>query len=188
MIVCVTGSDCVGKSTLVKLLSEVLGWETIHFDKPKNYEDGKQQYFDFANKMNQNPGKNIICDRLHEGEWVYAPLYRGYKGDYMQEFEKEVTKNQDYLLVHVKADLQTVLERARSRGEDFVKEEDFVHVLNAFEEYKKEQQLPYITIDTTNSKTGSDVRKILDAMEIAKDTWKEIREGKRKTTRVEVSA
>lgn len=186
MILKITGCDCSGKSTLVKALSEKLNWDNIHFDKPKNYEDGKKQYFDFAEKMNMNPSINIICDRLEEGEWIYAPLYRNYKGDYLQEFEKEITRVHDYLMVYVKADLEVILERARVRGEDFVKEDDFSKVLDNFDKYLSEQQLPYIIIDTSDSKTEEDVNKILNAINKAKDIWSKIRNGEIVSTKIKL--
>ncbi|MNJ90388.1 thymidylate kinase [compost metagenome] len=177
MILMISGCDGTGKSTLVKALSEKLGWENKHFDKPKNLEDGKEQYFNFAKTMNDQPHKNIICDRLHDGEWVYAPLYRGYKGNYMREFEREITKNHNFLFVYVKASLDTIIDRTRKRGEDFVKEEHFQTVLDSFEEYLNEQALPFIVIDTTNSNTDEDVERIINAMNKVDKIWNCVREG-----------
>lgn len=176
-IISLTGSDCSGKSTLVENLSKTTGHSSIHFDKPKDMEDGKQQYFEFAENMNSDSSKNIICDRLHEGEWIYAPLYRGYTADYMREFEREIIKKHNFLLVYVKAEIDTILNRARTRGEDFVKEEDFQTVLDLFNDYMNEQALPYIEVDTTNSKTENDVKRILDAYQKVDKIWTAIRNG-----------
>lgn len=176
-ILAVTGCDGVGKSTLVTELSKALGYETKHFDKPKDMEDGKKQYFEFAKDMNNDPSKNIICDRLHEGEWVYAPLYRGYTADYMREFEREIVKKHNYLQVYVKAELDTIIERTRKRGEDFVKEEHFKTVLDYFDKYMNEMALPYIEIDTTNSKTEDDIKKIIDAFNKVNFIWDLFRNG-----------
>ena len=38
----------------------------------------------------------IIFDRTHLGEVVYAPLYRGYSGDYVYELEEELTQDKLY--------------------------------------------------------------------------------------------
>lgn len=38
-------------------------------------------------------GASIIFDRTHLGECVYAPLYRGYSGDYVMQMEREFVEN-----------------------------------------------------------------------------------------------
>ena len=171
------GGDGVGKSTLVKAVSKKLNFYSKHFDKPLNYEDGKKQYFDFLNNLKELDKKSVICDRLHDGEWIYAPLYRNYTGDYMREFERELINRYSYLLVYVKADLQTIVERTRRRGEDFVKEEHFQKVLDSYDEYMYEQALPYIEIDTTSSDTNNDVDKIISSYRKSKKIWEEVRIG-----------
>jgi len=174
----IVGGDGVGKSTLVNALSKKLNCESIHFDKPKDMKDGKNQYFSFANNMNNDSNKMIIADRLHEGEWVYAPLYRGYTADYMREFEREIIKKHNFLLVFVKAEMETILHRTRTRGEDFVKEEHFQTVQDLFNDYMNEQALPYIEVDTTNSKTPDDVKRILNAYNKIDKIWNAIRNAK----------
>lgn len=176
-IISMTGCDGVGKSTLVKVTSKSLNCEWKHFDKPKDLKDGKQQYFNFAEMMNSNPSEVIVADRLHEGEWIYAPLYRGYKADYMREFEREIVKVHNFLLVYVKAEVETIIERTRIRGEDFVKEEHFQTVLDLFNDYMNQQSLPFIEIDTTNSETENDLKRILLAYEKINTIWNLIRNG-----------
>lgn len=167
MIIHTAGCDCSGKSTLVKGLSQKLNYPTKHFDKPNDLEDGKKQYFDFINSHNGD----IVCDRLHDGEWIYAPLYRGYEGNYLHEFERELIKKHNYLFVYVKAKLDTIIKRARNRGEDFVKEEHFQTVLDNYSRYVNKQKLPYMVIDTTNSKTPEDVEKVVLNSEKVNNIW-----------------
>lgn len=38
----------------------------------------------------------LIFDRTHLGELVYAPLYRGYSGDYVYEYEKDLIESKPY--------------------------------------------------------------------------------------------
>lgn len=172
MITHVTGCDGVGKSTLVESLSKNLSYPSRHFDKPKDMKDGKNQYFNFV-KGNR---KNWICDRLHDGEWVYAPLYRGYMANYMQEFERALIKNNNYVLIYVKAELETIIERTRKRGEDFVKEEHFQTVLNYFDGYLNKQKMPFIVVDTTNATIGAGVNKAQDATDKVNKIWNMIRD------------
>jgi len=56
---------------------------------------------------------NIIFNRSHLGESVYAPLYRGYNGDYVFDIEKKFlheVKDQVYLITLVN-DPETILSR-----------------------------------------------------------------------------
>lgn len=166
-----SGCDGTGKSTLVRELSKATGFPSKHFDKPKDLQEGKEQYFKFLKSINSN----VVCDRFHDGEWVYAPLYRNYTGNYMRPFERKIVEGFNYMFVHVKADLQTILDRTRIRGEDFVKEEHFQIVLDKFEKYLRLQTLPYTVIDTTNSQTENDVNHVLQCQENLNEIWSSIK-------------
>lgn len=111
----IEGIDRLGKSTLTQNIQEELGYHlVIHYDKPKKlkyYEDLKlkienaegdfrqvlgnsdplYQYQRAVNRnmfdLIENSKANIIFDRGHLGECVYAPLYRKYSGDYVYDYE-----------------------------------------------------------------------------------------------------
>lgn len=168
MVIHLGGVDCSGKSTLCKKLSEILNCEITHFDKPKDLEDGKRQYFSFQNSINVN--KDIICDRYHDGEYIYAPLYRGYEADYLKEFETELRK-MPYLFINTFASLSTIINRAKSRGEDFVKEEDFNNVLKLYDRYVMKQSMPYIRINTNESNIDLYLKRILKSIDIIKKLY-----------------
>ena len=163
MLICISGMDCTGKSTLCNLLSKKLqNCPVIHFDKPKNKEDGKQQYFNFLQKydfINQD----IICDRFHDGEHVYAPIYRGYESDYLQELEIELKKI-PFLFINTTANLEVIKQRINNRGEDFVQEEHYQLILDKFNEFLNKQSMPYIKIDTSNGDIDLYIKKILESI------------------------
>ena len=152
MIYHISGSDCTCKTSLCNKLKNNLKLNVVHFDKPKNMEDGKQQYFNFLNNLKES----VICDRFHDGEYIYAPLYRGYTADYLLEFEKELRKY-PYLFVNTVSDIKIVIDRAMSRGEDFVKFDDFNKVLQLFGDYLRMQNMPYLKLDTSNSTIENNV-------------------------------
>lgn len=156
-----TGCDLTGKSTLSNKLSQLLECPLKHFDKPKDLKDGKRQYFDFL--ANTSKDSNIILDRFHDGEHVYAPLYRGYESDYLKEFESHLIKY-PYLLVYVYADLDTILDRLAKRGEDYVKHEDFQKILDLFNKYLIKQTMPYIMINTDDSQIEKYMEHILKSI------------------------
>lgn len=159
------GMDRTLKSTICDKLSKILQCNVYHFDKPKDLEDGKQQYFNFLNETYKT--NDIICDRYHDGEHVYAPLYRGYESNYLKEFELQLRKY-PYLFINTTADIDVILERIKLAGEDFVKEEHYQTVLDLFERYVEKQSMPYIKIDTSAAEVDKYIERILNATDKVK--------------------
>jgi len=170
-----TGADGSGKTTLAEKTCNLSNGVYTHFDKPKDLADGKNQYFGFLND-HKDDTINYICDRFHEGEWVYAPLYRGYTGNYLSEFEREIIKDHNYLLTYVTANLETIITRTRIRGEDFVKEEHFQTVLNLFNDFLYLQKMPFIIVDTSTAPIPGSLIRIQDAMKKVNNIWGSIKQ------------
>ena len=168
-IIHVSGCDLTTKSTICKFLKEKTNYEIKHFDKVKTLEEGKQQYCDFL-KYEHN--KNYICDRFHDGEWVYAPLYRNYKGNYLNEIENELRKF-PYLFVNTYCDIDVIEERLRQREENYVKTEDFKTILDSFYDYTMEQNMPYLRINTNIADSEKYANYILKCFNIIKEIFKE---------------
>lgn len=104
----IEGLDRLGKSTLIEGLLHEDGFrQVIHYSKPKkltyyedmvkaleeesNYTSDYMYQHDSFIAMFEMLGSNapLILDRAHLGEAVYAPLYRGYDGNYVFELEQE---------------------------------------------------------------------------------------------------
>ena len=168
MITHISGMDCTLKTTLARILSEKLNCKVVHFDKPKDLLDGKNQYFSFLSNLKTN--EDIICDRFHDGEHIYAPLYRGYESDYLEEFELELRKY-PYLFINTTAKLDVIKKRIENRGEDFVKEEHYQTVLNLYSRYINLQSMPYIIIDTSKADIEQYISRILQAIEKTKNIY-----------------
>jgi uracil-DNA glycosylase family 4 len=178
MIIHVTGMDATGKSTLCEKLVEEYKGQYTHFSNPKNKKEAKKQYFDFLNDIDRL--KTYICDRYHDGEWVYAPIYRGYVADYLEEIENEILNHEvfghDYCLVFTTAQLQTILNRIKVRGEDFVKEEHYQIVIDNFvNNYLMEQKLPFTIIDTTNKDQDATFAQAKEDIDKVIEIWKKIK-------------
>lgn len=114
----IDGIDRLGKSSLAQSILNELGYHLmVHYDKPKvlnyystnEFMDAKQEYQRNCNlHMFQLLETKIplIVDRTHLGEMVYAPLYRGYSGDYVYELEKQLISTK--LFSH-KQDIKLIL-------------------------------------------------------------------------------
>lgn len=151
------GSDGAGKSTIAKGLNQYFGYPVEHHGPVKSHEEGYKEYFGDVERINYS----VIKDRFHEGERIYAPLYRGYEAQYFPELEKEIMKKFDPLLVLLQPPLQTVLDRIAVRGEDFVKPEHIEYCYDKITEIFNDSILPKIVIDTSRNHSADNVKKIV---------------------------
>lgn len=111
----IEGIDRLGKDTLIQGLKNQLGYfQVIHYQKPEildcyvkeaarnmdlpdgmitanvnAYAQKHYQLNSFRNMMKLlGSDAKLILNRAHLGEFVYAPRYRNYSGDYVFELEK----------------------------------------------------------------------------------------------------
>lgn len=104
----IEGLDRLGKSSLIEGIQHKEGFHTvIHYSKPQRLEayvkvkeeeglehspeflyqhDGFIAMFELLGSLMETP---LIFDRAHLGECVYAPMYRGYSGEYVFALEEE---------------------------------------------------------------------------------------------------
>jgi len=98
MILLFEGPDNVGKSTQIKLLLKYFVDKptfVIHFsgipglspEASRQYSE--KMYLDMFYLMGESHrnGRNLIFDRSHIGESVYAPIFRNYSGDFIFDIE-----------------------------------------------------------------------------------------------------
>jgi thymidylate kinase len=156
------GSDGSGKSTIAEGLSNILGYPVEHHGPVKSYNEGFLEYFNCI----KNTDYSVIKDRFHEGERVYAPLYRGYEAAYFPELERELIKKFNVLLVLLQPPLQVILDRIAIRGEDFVKPEHIEYCYDKITEIFNDSTLPKIVIDTSRKTPEENINKILDRIVI----------------------
>lgn len=159
-IIFISGIDCSGKSTLAKTLSKKLNCKIVHFDKPANKEIGKKQYYSF---LENNKEEIVICDRFHEGEVVYAPLYRGYNSyDYLTDFEEKLLEKFEVKHIHMTAYKRDIIKRFEERGEDFISVKNIDYILWNYYEYIKTTKLETIILNSSNSSSEENSLKALE--------------------------
>lgn len=102
----IDGIDRLGKSTLIENIQQECGYySVVHLGKPKalkvyggNLE--RYQLMLFHDMFRQLSSRDrMIFDRTHLGEMVYAPMYRGYHGNYVFDLEKNVDLNHTRLIL-----------------------------------------------------------------------------------------
>lgn len=110
----IEGLDRLGKSTLIENIQRECGfYQTVHMSKPKKLPFYERQAVvppeltkknealfmyqrdSFITMFNLiHSDAHLIFDRAHLGEAVYAPLYRGYPGDYVFDLERAMNVNE----------------------------------------------------------------------------------------------
>lgn len=151
------GSDGSGKSTIAQELSNILGYPVEHHGPVKSYEEGYNEYFGDIERINYS----VIKDRFHEGEKIFAPIYRNYEADYFTQLEEELMKKFNVLLISCYAPLTTIKQRLEERGEDFVKPEHVEHCFNKVINVYDESKLPKMVIDTYSYSVSFNIKIIL---------------------------
>ena len=145
----IEGLDRLGKSTLIEGIQHQEGFHTvIHYQKPKRLDHYVEIAEEDGNgenplRMYQHDGfvamfemldlsVPVIFDRAHLGECVYAPMYRGYSGNYVFDLEDNYGVDE---MQHVRLILLV---------EDFTKSKHFVDdglSLGASDKRQAEQDL-----------------------------------------------
>ena len=132
----IEGTDNSGKSTQAELIIKNLDnlvFHKIHYSSLP-FKENKRKTQDYSLRMYNSMFRmmkslakediNIIFDRSHLGEAIYAPLYRGYSGDYVFNLEKEYVndlKDNLYLITLIN-DSSIIL--TRDDGKSFYKNEE----------------------------------------------------------------
>lgn len=146
------GIDRSGKSSVI---SEFLKYQdlycsramytTIHFSAPPDTLKGKKlsnnekmyyikrSYYSFAKFLSNSD--NVLCDRFHLGEAIYAPIYRNYYPTYIRDLECTLNDNNNSLLVLLYCSKDTIIKRFDNKGIDI---SDISKILKMYkQEYNK---------------------------------------------------
>jgi thymidylate kinase len=139
MFIVVEGCDGVGKSTFIdtlkrriKIHAPLEEIEVFHHGPPKThplveYELGYERYI-------PADGHTIICDRLHWGEEIYGPLYRGGSklGFAGMRHVDMFLKSIGAVVVFLDLPEPEIRRRLTKTREDFLKTDDVKTVLGAY--------------------------------------------------------
>lgn len=106
----IEGLDRLGKDTLIQGIQHKRGYhQVLHYSKPavldcyvplgdtvtnKELSAAQKKYQERSFRtmmaiLGTAKYAHIICNRAHLGECVYAPLYRGYSGEYVFDLERQ---------------------------------------------------------------------------------------------------
>jgi len=139
MLIVVEGCDGTGKTTFVNLLADLIrtrmptqDLRVLHYGPPKRhpleeYELDLEWY---------RPGQDVhlIIDRLHWGEVIYGPIYRGKDGLGIAGFRhvELFLQARGGVLVHCNPSEGIVRRNLTTRGENYLKSQDVKRVLDEY--------------------------------------------------------
>ena len=114
----IEGLDRLGKDTLIDGILNQRGFhQVIHYSKPQllncyqpwptgmtaaevvsaqQREYQERSFRTMFSMLRDAKYSQLICNRAHLGECVYAPLYRGYSGNYVFDLERSFDMGQNY--------------------------------------------------------------------------------------------
>jgi hypothetical protein len=139
MFIACEGVDGAGKSTLIEEITRQIEYrfpgediETIHYSQLK--KDPLDEYALRFEDYRPRSGKHIICDRWAWGETIYGPLYRGSSalGVGQLRWTEMFMKARGATTWHVSAGLETIQNRLRLRGEEYLQPDHVEHVWEGF--------------------------------------------------------
>lgn len=130
MFIVIEGIDGAGKTTLANhLIRTVNGTGEYHHRGPPERHPLEEYVNDFED-YRPGGGRHIVCDRLHWGELVYAPLYRDHSllAEAGRRWVDAFLASRGALLVHCTHERDVVIANMRRTREDYLKEADIAHV------------------------------------------------------------
>lgn len=134
MLIIIEGPDGSGKSTLAKTISEKFGFE--YYKENLTYEqrlnpnyDGFKHYFELIEYMHLS-NKNLVCDRLHLGEFVNPLIYKDGRDpltlEQIEQVEFSIKNNS--ILIGAIADKNFIIDSLNFRGDDVAKKENIKYM------------------------------------------------------------
>jgi thymidylate kinase len=167
IVIVLEGPDLAGKSTLATSLAAEIG--RLHPLAPATRlrangppENDQDLYMDYYRQVEEAiahraGGVPTIFDRLHVGELIYGPLYRGHSRidpDQLAKLEVLLDNNQ-ILKVHVNSDHATLKTRLESRKDELIKNPDTLEfVSDRYREIVRDLD-SWFEVDTTAPETIS---------------------------------
>ena len=149
------GCDGAGKSTLADSIEAELnrrfpGEPVERLHRSQLTRDPLDEYALDVEHYVPGQGRHIIADRWHWGETIYGPLYRGESALTEAGFRwaELFLRARGVTVWHVTAGLETIQNRLRVRGEDYLQTHDVEYVWKGFKKCASKSLLTGGTAET----------------------------------------
>lgn len=159
----VVGIDASGKTTLINELSKRTGLPVV---KGSSFEitEGKTNDELFKTFIELAKEDNVIYDRFAYCNYVYANTFPDYASLELVQIRmlEYLMNDDDTVLIYLEADIETILERFKSRGEDYVKPEQVEGIIKLYEHVLENTLLNVNAFNTSEMTTDEIVDTILN--------------------------
>jgi thymidylate kinase len=147
MFIIIDGCDATYKTTLANKLAKKLNFPVIKGSSFELSKCNNKQLFDHFLKLAELD--NVVIDRFIYSNLVYASLYSGYAILNQNQFDEieNLIKNK-VLLIYLTSDAETIKNRLKSRGDNYVNEDMIEKILNKYAEVMSKSSLIIHTYDT----------------------------------------
>ena len=164
-MIAVCGSDCSGKTTLINRLRESLNWQVVKgssFELSQCSNEELYQKFDGMTHYEE-----VVFDRFIYCNAVYAPLYKDFAmltDEQRREIERKISNKA--IIIYLEADMETLIERMNTRGDDYVTVDKLSAIKKGYElAMSKVENVEVLRFNTTQQTTDSIVEAILEKLE-----------------------
>lgn len=144
----VVGADCVGKTTLINLLSDA---KRLNVVKGSSFEQSKLPHDQLLKNFEKLANKRYtIFDRFIYCNYVYATLYKDYA--ILTEEERrhiESLLSYDTCIIYLHAPTKVLKERLAVRGDEYVDGTNFDEIKELYVESLAQATIPVYTFDTS---------------------------------------
>lgn len=139
----IEGSDCSGKSTLMKKIEDMLGGgvHTTHWTAPpKHYSAyAKVNYMNMIHTMGFDLLESLEChviyDRFVASDYVYFPIFNDGKHNEKTPKFDQALADLGVKQVYVYADEKTIKERLKERGDWLIDESHVERILEGYSKF-----------------------------------------------------
>lgn len=135
MLIIIEGPDGSGKSTLAKNISEKYNFD--YFKESLSYQerlksdyDGYTHYFELLEYLRFS-NKNIVCDRLHLGEFVNPLIYKDGRNPLTVEQINEIEFSilNESILINAIPSIDFINDSLKTRGDDVAKVDNIKYMI-----------------------------------------------------------
>jgi thymidylate kinase len=145
MLIIVEGPDGAGKTTFAELIVKELKEREDRTIRLQHFGEPKTDPFVEYTSLGYTSDYHLVCDRLHWGEVIYGPLYRGESllGDRYHRVE-DYLNARGAVIAYLTHDVHTLKKRHEHTGEDYLREEHVERVVTEYEAVAARSAVPVL--------------------------------------------